>query len=162
MFHPILLTTCVTNSMEFSEDGLDMVVLLLGHHNRLTWTLWRPFFWGQVKTIIYETLGETPEAVITKIVTSAIENQEILGIFDHISQSFLCRCTICNNVRANGTFNIDADFFFFTFYICRRIFTISCVYVCVCVCLVCSCEHILMTMSVFRATCIRKLCNEIV
>ncbi|GBM48845.1 hypothetical protein AVEN_21625-1 [Araneus ventricosus] len=55
------------------------------------------FLWGHLKLLVYATsVDNTPENLIAQIVVAAADIKSISGIFEHVRESFLRRCRLCN------------------------------------------------------------------
>ena len=52
------------------------------------------FFWGYMKSMVYETDIDSEEDLAARIVSAAAEVRETPGIFGRVRQSMACRCTV--------------------------------------------------------------------
>ncbi|GBN02140.1 hypothetical protein AVEN_124771-1 [Araneus ventricosus] len=55
------------------------------------------FFWGHMKSLVYETPVDSAEELVARIVVTADEINTTPGIFERVRQSFLRRCELCND-----------------------------------------------------------------
>lgn len=57
------------------------------------------FFWGHMKSLVYETPVDSAEDLVARIVVAADHINTTPGIFERVRQSFLRRCELCNDTR---------------------------------------------------------------
>ncbi|GBN03622.1 hypothetical protein AVEN_206132-1 [Araneus ventricosus] len=57
------------------------------------------FFWGHMKSLVYETSVDSAEDLVARIVVAADKINTTPGIFERVRQSFLRRCELCNDTR---------------------------------------------------------------
>ncbi|KAM0737138.1 hypothetical protein ACS0PU_000231 [Formica fusca] len=53
------------------------------------------FFWGHIKSLVYEIPVDDPETLVARILTASDMVQNMLGIFEKVRQSFIRRCNAC-------------------------------------------------------------------
>mgnify|MGYP007063903680 CR=1 FL=1 len=56
--------------------------------------------WGEMKRLVYETLLDTEEELVTRVAIAAVVIFQTPGIFERTRQSPVCRCYLC--VEVNG------------------------------------------------------------
>ncbi|GBO16455.1 hypothetical protein AVEN_183384-1 [Araneus ventricosus] len=57
------------------------------------------FFWGHMKSLVYETPVDLAEDLVARIAVAADKINTTPGIFLRVRQSFLRRCELCNDTR---------------------------------------------------------------
>ncbi|GBM75445.1 hypothetical protein AVEN_182316-1 [Araneus ventricosus] len=62
------------------------------------------FFWGHMKSLVYEMPVNSAEDLIERTVVAADKINTKPAIFERARQSFLCRCELCNVAATLSSF----------------------------------------------------------
>lgn len=57
------------------------------------------FFWGHLKSLVYQTPVDTLEDLTARIVVASADIASTPGMFERVRQSFVRRCRLCNDLR---------------------------------------------------------------
>ena len=75
--------------------GLEWEILSHGHHIHRISLIWISFFWGHLKSLVYESPVDTDEELFGRVLAASLVVQQTPGIFERVRQNFLHWCHAC-------------------------------------------------------------------
>ena len=60
------------------------------------------FFWGHLKSLVYDMPVDTPEDLIARIVVAAGDIPSHIGVFQLVRESLQRRCRLCDTVHGRN------------------------------------------------------------
>ena len=121
----ILLPMSDTSWMPHTLNiGLDVVHPWLGLHSHRI-SIHYFFFWGHRKFFIYQSLVDSAEDLVAKIIVAADKFSAAQGIFERERQSLFCCCELCNTTLGSHFEQLLWVFFMLINVFVQRFFDFS-------------------------------------